>query len=174
MSIADCGPREVFDKLKSGEEIQLVDVREPDEYNAVKVDHSLHVPLSRLQQSALKLSKKKDTYLLCRSGKRAQSAAQRLQSLGFDRLYIVKGGLDAWVRNDLPTEGTGLHVWPLERQVRFTAGFLILVGILLSYSLNANWILLSAIVALGMVVSAMSGTCGMANLLRMMPWNCQH
>lgn len=174
MPVSDCCPKDVFDRLSKGEDIQLVDVREPDEYSAVKVEHSLHLPLSRLSQSTSILSRRKDIYLLCRSGKRADTAAQRLEQLGFDRLHVVKGGLDAWVRSDLPVEGTGLHVWPLERQVRFTAGLLVLVGIILSYSINSNWIFLSCVVALGMVMSAMTGTCGMANVLRMMPWNCQH
>lgn len=173
MPITDCGPAEVYERLTKGEDIQLVDLREADEYNAIKVEHSMHVPLSRLSQSTSNLSRRKDIYLLCRSGKRAATAADKLQGLGFDKLHVIKGGLDAWVRSDLPVEGAGLHVWPLERQVRFTSGLLNLLGIALSYSINSNWIFLSVIVSLGMVVSAMSGSCGMANVLRMMPWNCQ-
>jgi hypothetical protein len=62
------------------------------------------------------------------------------------------------------------QVWSMERQVRLTAGLLILDGIALS-TINANWLFLSAIVALGMIISAISDTCAMATVLQLMPWN---
>ncbi len=61
-------------------------------------------------------------------------------------------------------------VWSMDRQVRFTAGLLILNGIALS-TINANWLFLAAIVALGMVVSAISNTCALGAILKLLPWN---
>ncbi|MBA3859487.1 MAG: hypothetical protein C0507_21495 [Cyanobacteria bacterium PR.3.49] len=61
-------------------------------------------------------------------------------------------------------------VWSMDRQVRFTAGLLILDGIALS-TINMNWIVLSVVVALGMVVSAISNTCAMSTILGWLPWN---
>lgn len=61
-------------------------------------------------------------------------------------------------------------VWSMDRQVRFTAGLLILNGIALS-TINANWLFLAAIVALGMVISSISNTCALGSLLKLLPWN---
>lgn len=173
MTIAESSPHDVFNKLSRKEDCLLIDVREDEEYGSVKVNQSYNIPLSRLREGAASLDRDKNNYLLCRSGRRAQKAASRLQDLGFEHLYVIKGGLDEWVKSKLPVEGTRIDIWSIERQVRFTAGVLVLIGIILSYSVNANWILVSALVALGMVVSALSGTCGMANVLQIMPWNCR-
>ena len=61
--------------------------------------------------------------------------------------------------------------WSMDRQVRITAGLLVLFGIALAYTVNATWICLSAFVALGMIVSAVTNTCGMSVFLARMPWN---
>ncbi len=61
-------------------------------------------------------------------------------------------------------------VWSMDRQVRFTAGLLILNGIALS-TINTNWLFLAAIVALGMVISAISNTCALGTILKLLPWN---
>jgi len=78
--------------------------------------------------------------------------------------------LNAWVQCGLPTEKGPNQVWSMDRQVRFTAGLLILDGIALS-TINANWLFLAAMVALGMVISAISDTCAMATVLQLFPWN---
>lgn len=62
-------------------------------------------------------------------------------------------------------------IWSMERQVRLTAGLLILLGIALACSVNANWMFFSAFVALGMVFSAVTNTCGLGQMLGLMPWN---
>lgn len=62
--------------------------------------------------------------------------------------------------------------WSIERQVRLASALFILLGIALAYTVSANWICLSAFVALGMIFSAMTNTCGMGKLLARMPWNC--
>lgn len=174
MSISEISPKDVFDKISDGEHLQLVDIREDSERNTAKIDKSLHLPYSQFSNRAKTLDKHRDIYLLCRSGKRAGVAAKELESLGYQSVFVIKGGMDAWARNGLPIDGESLHVWSLERQVRFTAGLIILTGIALSYSINANWIFLSVVAAVGMVFSSLMNTCGLATILRMMPWNCQH
>lgn len=174
MSITEICPTDVFDKISKGEHLQLVDIREAAERGAAKIDKSQHLPFSQITNLANILDKKKDIYLICRTGQRAGMAAKQLEAQGYQSIYVVKGGIDAWARNGLPVDGELTHVWSLERQVRFTAGLIILIGIALSYAINANWIFLSVIASLGMIVSSIMNTCGMATVLRMMPWNCQH
>lgn len=73
-------------------------------------------------------------------------------------------------KSESPSKRQAGQVWSMDRQVRFTAGLLILNGIALS-TINMNWIILSVIVALGMIVSAMSNTCALGAILKLLPWN---
>ena len=66
-------------------------------------------------------------------------------------------------------KGTG--AWSIERQVRLTSGILVLAGIALAYSFQLTWILLSIVVGLGMVLSAVLDTCALGSLIAQMPWN---
>lgn len=61
--------------------------------------------------------------------------------------------------------------WSITRQVRFVTGVLIILGISLSVSVSLTWLALSFIVALGMVVSSLFGSCALGQLIARMPWN---
>ena len=67
---------------------------------------------------------------------------------------------------------------PLEimRQVQIAAGMLVLAGVLLGVFVAPAFLGLSAFVGAGLLVAGVTGWCGMANLLRIMPWNrrCAH
>jgi uncharacterized Tic20 family protein len=77
---------------------------------------------------------------------------------------------DAATENEQKPSQSG-KFWSIERQVRFTSAVLVLIGIGLAYTVNANWICLSAFIALGMIVSAITDTCGMGVVLSQLPWN---
>lgn len=169
-SISEITPEELHKEILSGNQPQIADVREPNEYHAVHVADTVSVPLSTISQACKSLAKDRRVYLICQSGRRAQSAARELARLGFEDAVVVKEGLNGWQKCGLPVEKNS-SVWSMERQVRFTAGFLTLMGIALSTFMNTNWLILSAVVALGMIVSSVSNTCAMANFLELMPWN---
>ncbi|MBX9877500.1 MAG: DUF2892 domain-containing protein [Candidatus Obscuribacterales bacterium] len=63
------------------------------------------------------------------------------------------------------------NIWSLDRQVRFTSAVLILLGISLAYTISPFWIYLSAFIALGMLLSALTDSCGMGLVLSKLPWN---
>ncbi len=74
--------------------------------------------------------------------------------------------------------GTGLPVkedksqpLPLMRQVQIVAGALILLGVALGYAFSSGFFLLSAFVGAGLTFAGITGFCGMARLLALMPWN---
>lgn len=164
-------PDEVFRRILQGDKLQIVDVRESNEYAEVHLADSISSPLSVLSHNYRFIQNDRDTYLICQSGKRARVAAQYLDSMGVKNTFVIQGGLELWEKSGLPLERSASHVWSLDRQVRFTAGSLILVGIGLSYLVNSNWIFISAFVALGMIMSAVSNSCAMATILKTMPWN---
>lgn len=163
--------RDVEQALREPDRCVVVDVREPAEFAAQHLAGSRSLPLSVLAEQAKDLPRDKGVYLLCASGVRACRAAEQLEQLGFRDLRIVQGGVQAWLQSGRSISGTGRSVWTLERQVRFTAGTMILLGLALGIWVHAAFLLLAAFVAGGLVFSALTNTCGMALILAKMPWN---
>lgn len=163
---------ELESKLKEPSRIQIVDVREPVEYEAERLDAARSLPLSGLKpESVAGLSKDETLYVLCRSGSRACQAAEAFEKSGYRDVRVLEGGLKAWADAGLSLTKGASRVWSLERQVRFAAGLLVLIGAALAWTVEISWIGLSAFVGAGLVFAAVTDTCGMAMLLARMPWN---
>lgn len=163
---------EDVEKALSQSGCQVIDVREPAEHGAAKIAGTTNLPLSALgPQSAEGLHKDRPVYLVCRSGARARQAAERLQRMGFGDLRVLEGGIQAWTDSGHAVVQAPSTVWNLERQVRFAAGFLVILGAMLAWKFHPAWIGLSVFVGAGLVFSAVTDTCGMAMLLARMPWN---
>ncbi len=161
-------PKETAEALKKGG--VLIDVREPGEFQTESVEGSINIPLSSFGATYSKLKSSETTYVLCQVGARAASAAAHLAQKGFPSVIVVSGGINAWKHEDLPTMRGARHIWPMERQVRFAAGLLILTGIGLSF-INPWFLGISAFVGCGLVFSGLTGWCGMALILAHFPWN---
>ena len=87
---------ELKELMESNADFQLIDVREPNEYEEDNIG-GLLIPLSTIPQNTNKIEKEKQVVVHCRSGKRSASAIQYLeQSLGFTNLYNLDGGILAW------------------------------------------------------------------------------
>jgi rhodanese-related sulfurtransferase len=152
--------------------ILLLDVRTPLEFSEINVRGSISLPLHELTPGKVRklLLGKTACYIFCKSGSRAQLAAEKLSVAGIDNLYVVEGGVDAWAAAGLPVN-KGRNVVSLERQVRITAGFFVLTGVLLGFYVNPAWLALSGFVGVGLMLSGITNTCGMALILARMPWN---
>lgn len=80
----------------NNEDFQLIDVREPNEYNAANLGGEL-IPLNTVPQNVGKISKTKKVVVHCRSGKRSENAIRFLEgNFGFENLYNLKGGILAY------------------------------------------------------------------------------
>lgn len=163
-------PQEAARLLREG--APLIDVREPDEYAREHIPGARNLPLSRLEQAELALPPNQPVLFHCRSGARTEGHAARLAAKAGPREgYIVEGGLHAWKRAGLPVAEDRRQPLDLMRQVQITAGALVLLGVLLG-ALVSPWAYgLSAFVGAGLVFAGLTGTCGLARLLRLMPWN---
>lgn len=86
-----------YKKLRdSGEDHQLIDVREPYERNIASIGGE-NIPLGQLQTRVDEISREKKVIVYCRSGARSGDAVARLQSqLNMENLYNLKGGILAW------------------------------------------------------------------------------
>lgn len=82
---------------ENGTDFQLIDVREPFEYNIANLGGEL-IPLNAVLESAHKISKDKKVVIHCKSGRRSAKAIQQLEDLdnSFENLYNLKGGILAY------------------------------------------------------------------------------
>jgi rhodanese-related sulfurtransferase len=159
------------DLLQSGEEIQLIDVREYPEFNTEKIAGALLAPLSIFSESQKSINREKHTYLICKSGSRASEYAAKLISEGYSQISIIEGGMSAWINAGYDIIKGSSKIWSLERQVRVAAGSLVVLGVILSILLHSNFVVLSAFVGAGLIFAGVTDTCGMGLLLAKMPWN---
>lgn len=85
--------------------------------------------------------------------------------------FMLAGGIEAWRASHRSTIVD--HRQPLEimRQVQLIAGGLTLSGVILGFLVSAPFFGLSAFVGAGLMVAGATGWCGMATLLRRLPWN---
>lgn len=90
----------------SGADFQLIDVREPHEYDLCNLDGEL-IPQGDIPHSIDKIDRKKKVILQCRSGARSGNMVQWLEkNHGFENLYNLKGGILAWAREIDPSMPT--------------------------------------------------------------------
>ena len=85
---------EFLQKYQAGE-IQVVDVREQEEYDALHLDGVTLLPLSELVDRYTELDKAQAYYVICKSGRRSARACQFLEEEGYD-VTNVQGGMDAF------------------------------------------------------------------------------
>lgn len=76
----------------------VVDVSETNEFSTSHINGAINAPLSKLDDHLGKLSAhKKDPILIaCQTGARAASAANKLGKAGFEKLFVITGGMQAW------------------------------------------------------------------------------
>ena len=101
-------PEEAYSMIKKDKkDVVIIDVRTPPEVKSEgKIPNSILIPLGTLSRQIDKLKKYKDKKIIvyCRSGNRSVSAARILKSLGFDKVYNLKGGIINWKKHNLPVK----------------------------------------------------------------------
>lgn len=80
----------------------LIDVREPDEWEAGHIHQAIHIPLGDLAQRLHELPADRPVYTICRSGKRSLVAVDILSGGGFGNAKSMAGGMNAWVQAGKP------------------------------------------------------------------------
>ena len=93
-------PSRLAEKLKNGEKINLIDVREPVEYETARIEAATLLPLSRFREwiddLIAGLDRENETIVMCHHGVRSAQVCAFLTRQGFKRLYNLTGGIDRW------------------------------------------------------------------------------
>lgn len=82
--------------IDSKANFQLIDVREPHEFDEVNINGEL-IPMGDVMDNLDKIAKDKQVVVHCRSGKRSAAVIQALEAEGYNNLYNLKGGILAYI-----------------------------------------------------------------------------
>ena len=84
-------------RMDAGDDIQLIDVRQPEEWAFAKIDGAKLIPLGEIMNRMDEIDQSRETVLHCKMGMRGARAVQALQQAGFKgELKNLKGGITAW------------------------------------------------------------------------------
>jgi molybdopterin/thiamine biosynthesis adenylyltransferase/rhodanese-related sulfurtransferase len=95
-AIPAISPQELKQKMDADEPFQLIDVREPFEYEIARIDGAKLIPLGEIAERSDELEREQSIVVHCHSGQRSAQAVQLLQQRGFTKVYNLDGGIDAW------------------------------------------------------------------------------
>ncbi len=165
MALRFVSPAQARELAASG--ARLVDIREVNEFTRARLPGSENHPLDKL----VPFDGAVPVVFHCRSGARTAANAQRLAACCAGEGYVLDGGLEAWRKAGLPVIDN--RAAPLEtmRQVQIAAGLLILAGVALGLAVAPAWFGLAGFVGAGLTFAGLTGWCGMARLLALLPWN---
>jgi rhodanese-related sulfurtransferase len=90
-------PSELLQKLQNSEKIQLIDVRQPEEFAICKISGSQLIPLNEIPKRCPEIDKNAEAVIICHHGFRSAQAIQYLnQRFGYENLLNLKGGIHQW------------------------------------------------------------------------------
>src|SRR6266702_6094317 len=105
-AIPGISPQELKRRMDAGEPFELIDVREPFEYEIARIDGAKLIPLGEIAERLDELEREQPIIAHCHSGTRSAQAVQLLQQRGFAKVYNLEGGIDAWsdqIDSSVPT-----------------------------------------------------------------------
>lgn len=159
-------------------QVDVIDVRTPLEFQGVHAVSARNIPLDALDPKAVMAERNgtadQPLYLICASGSRSAKAYQKFLDAGFENVVSVDGGTTAWDEAGLPVI-RGKQTMSLERQVRITAGLIVLVSGVVALTAPSPLAGIAAGVAsavgAGLIFAGITDSCMMGLLLAKMPWN---
>ena len=116
-SVPELMPWDLEEKLGAHPDTLVVDVREPYEFDAMRIDGSINVPRGILESACewdyeetvpeLVLARDRDVVLVCRSGNRSLLAGANMKLLGYEKVFSLKTGLRGWKDYEQPLVDKG-------------------------------------------------------------------
>ncbi|UTA48974.1 rhodanese-like domain-containing protein [Simiduia sp. 21SJ11W-1] len=162
--------KEFSEQYAAAGNLAVVDVRTPAEFNSVFLPGSTNVPVSDIHPQAVHdVAETGPVYLMCRTQKRAEMACEKLAGQVKCELVVIEGGIEN-VDPKLLRQGARKTI-ALDRQMRITAGLMVLVGVAGGFFIHPVWFGLSGFVGAGLMFSGITDACPMLMVLARMPWN---
>jgi sulfur-carrier protein adenylyltransferase/sulfurtransferase len=96
-------PKELKERLDRGDEVFVLDVREPHEYQICKLEGSTLIPLGELPKRMHELDSAREMIVHCKLGGRSAKAVDLLRQAGFKKIKNLTGGIDAWAQQVDPS-----------------------------------------------------------------------
>ncbi|MBF0196644.1 MAG: rhodanese-like domain-containing protein [Planctomycetes bacterium] len=149
----------------------IIDVRTAPEFESVHAIGAIHMPLDQISSEWVESNCPEDKYvaLICKSGSRAKSAAEKIKGISRE-IKVVKGGTEAWQNQGLEVVEGESSVISLERQVRIAVGLLLISFVLASLWVPALiWMCFA--IGCGLLFAGITDTCGLGLMIARMPWN---
>ena len=95
--IEEISATDLKQRMDAGDDIQLIDVRQPEEWAFAKIEGAKLIPLGEIMNRMGEIDQKRETVLHCKMGMRSARAVEALQRAGFKGdLKNLKGGITAW------------------------------------------------------------------------------
>ena len=168
---AEVAPAVVAGWIAQGKAV-LVDVREPDEFARERIAGARLMPVSAFDpRAAATFAGGRTLVVHCRSGRRSQDACRQAARALVDAVSMA-GGIEAWKSAGLPTEvDRSVAGMSIMRQVQLVVGLSVLVGAALAWFVHPAFVAIPAFFGAGLTFAGATGTCALASILGMMPWN---
>lgn len=146
----------------------LIDIRGADEFAREHIAGARNLPIDQLTSIP---ENSKPVVFHCKSGNRTSVNAGKLATVANCEAYIVEGGIEAWKGAGLPVIADRKQPIEIMRQVQIVAGSLVILGVVLSQVVDPAFMALPAFIGAGLTFAGLTGWCGMAKLLAVLPWN---
>lgn len=160
------------DVMLKADAILLVDVRSSDEHRQERIAGAVCMPLDWLDPDAIeRMAAGRTVVFHCRTGRRSDEAIGRLGESLSVPVAGMKGGITAWRAGGFPVEHDAGRAIPMMRQVQIAAGAMIVAFTALAATISPWFLLGTAFVGAGLCFAGLTGTCGLAVVLGLMPWN---
>ena len=102
-AVPEIAPRDLAERLRAGDRVTVLDVREPHEWEIARIDGARLVPLGSLADALPTIERRGDIVVHCKTGVRSATAVRQLQAAGFTRVWNLTGGIQRWSDDVDPT-----------------------------------------------------------------------
>jgi molybdopterin/thiamine biosynthesis adenylyltransferase/rhodanese-related sulfurtransferase len=102
-AVTEIQPSQLAERLERGEKLEIIDVREPYEWQIGHIPGARLVPLGQIAEEIPRLDKRRETILYCKVGGRSRNAAKQLASAGVADVRNLAGGILRWIDEVDPT-----------------------------------------------------------------------
>ena len=156
--------------LKS-EKILLLDVRTDVEFKEASIENSVHIPLNNLKGTEEIINEAKQVVIICKGGARACKGFEKLTPENQAKATVLDGGIDEWIKNNLPTKSVRKVKFPIINQMQMVIGLMLVIFAMCAIFINQWFILGILFMGCMLFIAGITGFCLLINILAKMPWN---